>query len=72
MLFVSTFLFIQESLGQKIDHENVFNIDIRSVSWASNQHISMISEGSYDTDYVYMFKVNHLKWVKLTTTTKKT
>ncbi len=31
-------------------HSTVFNIDNNNVSWAANQHIRMISEGSCDTE----------------------
>ncbi len=36
---------------KKLNNTNVFNIDNNNnnVSWAANQHIKMISEGSCDT-----------------------
>ncbi len=37
--------------SSKITQKYIFNIDtIQNISWAANQHIRMISEGSCDTE----------------------
>ncbi len=53
MLFFCTFYSsfnVERNVSQKYLAAQLFSTLIKSVSWAVNQHISMISEGSCDTE----------------------
>jgi len=49
-LYISNKCFIIMVSSKILSSTTAFNIDSNNVSWAENQHIRMISEGSCDTE----------------------